>query len=588
MNTYNFAERTLEGVPIIKDDSPSYVSLVDPLQQLFEASMINRSHLKLDILDPDKFVEANECKEITNPIMFQRGNRPTPDGLLSNEIFGITQEERAGIYGYIDLKRKFIQPHYYKIWLKIDRYLRGCVYETETFRIDDDGYLVPDENGETGIDFLERNLDKINFKRTKKDVFLNALLDGKKRGLLFCTKEIVIPPYYRDIATNANGRVGVGEINKLYIALLNAVRALNETALYGLGFDGGARGKVQDLLMQIYNWFTVGESVIGGEHTGAGIFKKFGIMRRAVMSKTTDNAARLVISAANINVNSRKDLMVDLDYSSIPLSAALVTAYPFIIFHLNRLFQNEFGGKTKYYNAKTNTEVTLANPLLEFSNDRFDKEINEFIHGWSNRFKSIKVPNMENQDISLRFKGYSVTKEEYAAGKREGTMIERDLTWVDIFYITACEATEDKMAIISRYPIDSYFNQLYTHIHIASTNETEPMIINGKFYPWYPKIRQEDIGSDTSNRFIDTLSMSNPYCGLMGADYDGDQVTLKIAYSVEANEELKKYNESKAQFITLSGVNGRKSEKEAIQAMYNLTLVLPDDMGLMTKEIAFA
>lgn len=42
--------------------------------------------------------------------------------------------------------------------------------------------------------------------------------------------------------------------------------------------------------------------------------------------------------------------------------------------------------------------------------------------------------------------------------------------------------------------------------------ETEPMILNiieTKYYPRYPKIRQEDIGKDTSNMFIDTLNLSN-------------------------------------------------------------------------------
>ena len=62
----------------------------------------------------------------------------------------------------------------------------------------------------------------------------------------------------------------------------------------------------------------------------------------------------------------------------------------------------------------------------------------------------------------------------------------------------------------------------------------------------------------------------------MYKDFDGDQVTVKLVYSVEANEELKKFKDSNGQFITLNGINGRKADKEAIQAMYNLTLVLPD------------
>ena len=55
-------------------------------------------------------------------------------------------------------------------------------------------------------------------------------------------------------------------------------------------------------------------------------------------------------------------------------------------------------------------------------------------------------------------------------------------------------------------------------MRIASTNVTKPMVINGQLYKWYPYFEQKDIGSDTSNKFIDTLSMANPYCVLMGAD----------------------------------------------------------------------
>ena len=58
-------------------------------------------------------------------------------------------------------------------------------------------------------------------------------------------------------------------------------------------------------------------------------------------------------------------------------------------------------------------------------------------------------------------------------------------------------------------------------MHISSTIQTEPMVINGKFYKWYPKIRQKDIGSDTSNKFIDTCQISNPYCKMMGAKIVG-------------------------------------------------------------------
>ena len=541
----------------------------------------------IEQLDQARFIKANNLKEVTNPVMFNPGNTFTPDGLLSNEIFGLTKDERSGIFAYIDLKYDFIQPYYYKIWLKIDKNLRGCIYETDNYIIDNDGYLVQNDNGETGLKFLKANIDKINFKKTKKDELLRALLDGKAKNNLFTSKLIVVPPYYRDVNTNSSGRVGVGEVNRLYINVLNNVRALSESNDFGLDLTGGVRGRIQDLMLELYNWFTIGETEVGGVHTGAGIFKKFGLQRRSVMAKTTDYSARLVLSQANNNVNVKEDLMTDLDYSAVPLSATCVIAYPFMINQLRAFFDNEFGGKV-YYPVDNNTTIELLNPNIEFSDDRFDAELNEFIHGYSNRFKRIMIPNTQNLKVGLKFKGYSITEEEYASGIREnGKMIERDLTWVDLLYISAVAATEDKCVMITRYPIDSYFNHLYTKIHVSSTIETEPMVINGKFYKWYPKIRQIDIGKDTSNKFVDTLQMSNAYCGLMGADFDGDQVTVKMAYSDEANQELEKYRNSNAQFITFSGSNGRKAEKEAIQALYSMTLVLPEDKAKLTKEIQF-
>lgn len=534
---------------------------------------------KMEQLDQEKFVKVNELVPVTNPVMFNSINGNTSDGLLSNEIFGITQTERAGIFSYIDLDEEFIQPYYYKIWLKIDRNLRGCIYETQNFKIDNDGYLVQDDNGETGIKFLKKNLERLKFKKTAKDELLKALMDGKNNGKLFTKKMVITPPYYRDVDTGSDGRVGVGEINKLYVNLLNAVKSLKSSNDYGLDMAGGIRGRIQDIMLEIYNWYTIGESIVGGEHTGSGIFKKFGIQRRSVMAKTTDYSARLVLSSAKINENSIEDLMVDMDYSAIPLSACCVIAYPFIIYELRQYFNNEFGGRLTYSAIDKGElkQYTLDNPQIAFSDDRFDKELNEYIHGYSNRIKAIEVPNIEGKKIYMKFKGYNITEEEYKNGKRESAAIlDRDMTWLDLFYMCAVAATEDKTVMITRYPMDSYFNQLYTRIRVSSIIETEPMVINGKFYKWYPKIRQTDIGRDTSNMFIDTCQMANPYCGIMGADFDGDTVTVKMAYTIETNKELQNYLDSKAQFITLSGTNGRKAEKEAIQALYNLTLVLPE------------
>ena len=123
---------------------------------------------------------------------------------------------------------------------------------------------------------------------------------------------------------------------------------------------------------------------------------------------------------------------------------------------------------------------------------------------------------------------------------------------------------------------DSYFNQFPTKVNISSTKKTEPMVINNKLYRHYPKIRQEAIGTNTANLFVETMNICNCYLGAIGGDYDGDQVTVKGVWTVEANEELDKALNSKKQYIGLTGKNVRTGSNEAIIALYILTLLLDD------------
>ena len=132
---------------------------------------------------------------------------------------------------------------------------------------------------------------------------------------------------------------------------------------------------------------------------------------------------------------------------------------------------------------------------------------------------------------------------------------------------------------------DSRFNQVPVKLVVSSTKKTEPFYVNGKYYKYYPSIRQEDIGTDTSNKFIDTLQFSNLLLKGFGADFDGDQCTIKGVYTKEANEELSNYITSKANYITGGGENIKFVDGDAIQAIFSLTRVL--DKSLLTAKPKF-
>ena len=462
----------------------------------------------------------------------------------------------------------------------MDKAIKNIVHGLKTYKINSSGYLEEDENGSTGIDFLRKNIDKIKIRPTesnKRDINIDFI--NKNKDVMFIRKQIVIPAYYRDV--NTEGKyVGVGDINKLYASLLIAVRGLKETQDYGLSISHINRGRIQEIILEIYNWLS----------DEPNLAKKHGIVRRANLSKTTDYGTRLVLSAPQLKVESVNDIEVDMEHSAIPLASICANFFPYMIFHVRRFFENEFNSDEQIavLDAKTKKVeyVQVEDPQIQFSDDRIKKEIERFMFGYSNRFIPIMVKTKDGKEYPMVFNGYKVDKEDLDKTLDPGnqSILQRDLTWCDVFYMAAVEATKDKMVLLTRYPIDCYLNQFPSKVIVSSTKETEPMMINNTLYKSYPKIRQEDIGSNTSNVFIDTVNICNLILQAIGGDYDGDQVTVKGIYSIEANAELEKHIKSKANYIMLGGENVRNCTNEAIQSLYNLTKVIP---GTKLNKVVF-
>ena len=70
--------------------------------------------MKLDIFDVKEFIDVNHLKEVTNATLMEKDGSPHKDGLLSNEIFGITTKSRKETFAYINLYGHYFHPHIYK------------------------------------------------------------------------------------------------------------------------------------------------------------------------------------------------------------------------------------------------------------------------------------------------------------------------------------------------------------------------------------------------------------------------------------------------------------------------------------------
>ena len=418
--------------------------------------------LKVKLPDVEDFVKKNDVKEITNPVFFIRDGIPTPDGLLSNEIFGITREERANIWGYIDLQGTYLHPLIYKLWGRMDSSVKNIVHGLKSYKIDSHGYIVEDDEGETGLDFLVKNMDKIKIKESDSmDRYKNIEFIMANKDKMFIKKMLVQPPFYRDVLSG-KGKVEVGQLNKYYSSLLVATRSLKETQDMGFSLGDATKGRVQEILLNIYKCVTGTSNV---PEDGVGLSGKLGLISMNALAKTVDYGTRLIISAPQLKVERLEDIMVDTEHCALPLASAIVNFKPFVVFQVKRFFENEFGGGTVLqFIGKGGKLVqgTPKDPMVEFSDERIEKELKKFVYGFSNRFEAVTVPVVtedgKEHTASMVFKGRNITPEQYQRGETEGesSLINRRLTWCDILYIATCEAVADKCVLITRYPINKY------------------------------------------------------------------------------------------------------------------------------------
>lgn len=502
--------------------------LEEDISSINEDMSSQKRFLEVRPLDIDLFIERNELKPITNAIFFASNGSPTSDGLLSNEIFGITMDDRSNTFAYINLGGEyFLDPIFYAVLKILDRDIVKLVHGTSNFIIDKDGQLVENEEGETGLDFLRKNIDRIHFKPSSsstRDYDIKFFEKYKKYA--FIRNFLVIPAYYRDVLSTER-YVGVGDVNKLYAQLIMATKSLVEMDKYGISLYDANKGRIQEILNNIYDYFTKGK--ISGEKAGMGISGKLGLLRFAGQSKTTDYASRMVIVAPNLKVESIEDLMVNEDHCALPLSSVITNFYPYMLSYIRKFFENEYLNssiRTIQLSNGKEVKVKLKDVRIAFSDEKLKEEMDRFVHGVADRFRPIELPTEDNKYpvAKVVFKGRHVTKEEIldpskVTSDSAAGIINRDMTWCDLFFMAAVDITEDRYTLITRYPIDSCYNQFPIGINVNSTIKTEPLVVDGKFYRWYPVIRQEDIGKNTTSSFVDTCMLPDTALEFIKGDY---------------------------------------------------------------------
>lgn len=530
--------------------------------------------MKIDIIDMEKWIKDSGIKEVTSANIFAlKSTEPDPDGLGSYEIFGKPGSyERKNSFGYIDLVERFFHPHVLNVLVSLKKIINDVISGNGEFYIDlkekcikklgegmnaPDGYPVG-----SGINFLYDNWDNISFEKEKMSPTVKdrvVFIEKLKKNEIFITKFIVIPPFYRDVDVTAGKK---NEINIMYQRIISLSSMLKSSSSF-MTFQSvsDAHKKIQDTIMELYNYFV--KFTTGNK----------GFIHLHVMGKPTDFSARMIISTPTINAETPDDMEVSFSHSAIPLHIVLKCFAPFIVREFRRMVIDKLGG-SKFLYQKTKTSYVryeLADHFTEeLMSENIYKLIDLYYDSKEHRLDYFTLLGANEERLPFMYK--TIEGQIVSNGSDEFTKVTsssiRPMMLCELFYVVAMNAVKDKYIEVTRYPVEDYHNIYPTKMNIIPCHKYKKTIIENIEYPRFPIIDHDNDIKKVDSMFTDTLRLFPTYLAALGADFDGDMVSIQ---GVWGNNEADEFIYSKKNIVNIGGGTMRTTKDITPHTIFALT-----------------
>jgi len=259
-------------------------------------------------MDVNKFVKP--LTPVTNPNIFTSDDKFTESGLFSEKIFGLIDTiDRRKTFSYINLNCYIIHPTLFKILKRLNAKIELLISGEKKFIVED-GKVIEDDNGYSGIEFLRSKFSEIKFRgeTNEREKLIKLINKSYEEDKLFIKYVIVIPPDYRNIFQDKDGNWIIDPLNDIYSSIIrksNQIATTNKGVFYDL-----LNFSIQKYVIQL------------DEAIKSKIQKKSGIIRGQLLGKRVDFSGRAVITP---------DPSLDVDQIGIPLRLAVSLFEPFII-----------------------------------------------------------------------------------------------------------------------------------------------------------------------------------------------------------------------------------------------------------------
>jgi len=507
------------------------------------------------------FLLSPNIKRIANVLpvqsmdIFTQSGAFHPQGLYSTELFGeIGSKARNVKFSYIDLKTEIMHP---KLFLELSRLknlyagiLSGKVYATWDTQLSD--FVKSDiVDGKTGYSFFMSKFNDIMFSNNEssiRDLRIKFLYKYNRNCMYRFL--LVMPAGLRDIQINENKRPEEDEINLYYRKVLRAVNTINEQ----IGFRNDpvldtVRWNIQSTFNDIYQYI---ESILEGKKgfiLGKFASRKVHGSTRNVLT-AYDPAAKELNSQEAVTINDTVCGLHQYLKGTVELSIYNIRTGPMerVIFNLP--------SSIYLIDPKTLKQVQVSPSKKTIENWGTEVGIENIINSFEKqnlRHKPLMIDEFYTALIYRDNKQFKVFYDIDELPEQFSKSKVKPITFAELLYVSVYKQSKKIACFNTRYPITTYGSIYPSNAYLKTTIKSDSLYELDD--DW--KINEKELKAISmpilNEPFMDSMSSHIVHWKELGADVDGDKLSLTFVTYEEAVKEVKNHLNDKQTYLDLEG-----------------------------------
>lgn len=499
--------------------------------------------------------DTQRIQPITELQIFGVGNSFHPQGLFSTEIFGaVGSEFRSKIFAYIDIHHYVLHPVVYKAVVDSKAFYKAIIdgNQTAVFNAKTKEFeKSSDEKARTGYAFFMSHFKELKFLKNdsdKRSFNIDLIEMSAKTGKYALRYLLVMPAAMRDYTVTPDGKPEEDEINTFYRRILSQAQLVDPILVKkNPEMYDAVLAHIQVTVNDLFEYL---QSLLDGKNKlilGKWLSRKVFNSTRNVLTAPVDNS---------VNINDPNRLRTN--DIGVGLYQFLRATAPKSLYRIKNTYTSSIFVENSNFALLTNVKTLLKEEVLSTHVQKdFDRWMT--MDGLESVIASYGSHDIRDQPILLNHDRHYIGL-IYNDGKHvkflqsiadlpehldKANVSPINLT--EYLYLSVYMLSDVSPGLVTRYPINGYGGIYPAWMKLRTTsNYITVVLLDDEWKPSETTLNNFPVRGSTH---VNGMTVHQSHMGLLGADFDGDTVSLTGVLSDESNDEVTKLLNSPGYYL---------------------------------------